>query len=117
MLACRGDLVAMQSSLRYSMLRPNHAGGLLTSGNWGPGKNSNNNPIVERAVQKLRIGLQKREPEGSSVSPSTLVLATAITNSRVRHHGLTACVVLFQSDQFTGQQLPFSGDVPVSKTA
>ena len=80
----------------------------------GDPKNNNKNPVAERAVQELRIELQKRDPEGNSVSPSSLALATAIINGRIQHYGLFACEALFQRDQFTGQQLPFSDDALIS---
>ena len=80
----------------------------------GDPKNNNKNPVAERAVQELRIELQKRDPEGNSVSPSSLALATAIINGRIRHYGLSAREALFQRDQFTGHQLPFSDDALIS---
>ena len=80
----------------------------------GDPKNNNKNPVAERAVQELRLELQKRDLDGNSVSPSSLALATAIINGRIRHYGLSAREALFQRDQFTGQQLPFSDDALIS---
>lgn len=56
----------------------------------GDEKNKNKNPVAERAVQEMEMELLRIQPEKGPVSKVTLALATANTNSRVRHDGLSA---------------------------
>ena len=69
-------------------------------------KNPNKNPVAERAIEELGLELLNLSPEGGPVSDVTLALATANTNSCIRHDGLSAREVWTQRDQLTGQQLP-----------
>ena len=69
-------------------------------------KNPNKNPVAERAIEELGLELLNLSSEGGPVSDVTLALATANTNSRIRHDGLSAREVWTQRDQLTGEQLP-----------
>ena len=71
-------------------------------------KNSNKNPVAEKAVEELHVELRKFHPQGGSVSRQQLSLATACLNSRLRNRGLSAREMLFHRDQFTNSQLPVS---------
>ena len=53
-------------------------------------KNPNKNPVAERAIEELGLELLNLSPEGGPVSDITLALATANTNSPIRHDGLSA---------------------------
>ena len=53
-------------------------------------KNPNKNPVAERAIEELGLELLNLSPEGGPVSDIILALATANTNSPIRHDGLSA---------------------------
>lgn len=72
----------------------------------GNAKNTNKNPIAERAIGELSAELLKLCPDGGAVSPLSLSMATANINSRIRSSGLSAREVYTQRDQITGEQLP-----------
>lgn len=72
----------------------------------GMAKNSNKNPVAERAVEELGLECLHLCPEGSHLSATTLALATSHMNSRIRKHGLSAREIWTQRDQITGEQLP-----------
>jgi len=74
----------------------------------GRTKNVNKNPVAEKAVQELEEELLKQEPRGGPVSATSLALATARLNSRLRHQGLSARELWTQRSQYTGDQLPLS---------
>jgi hypothetical protein len=74
----------------------------------GNKKNVNKNPIVDRAVQEVEEELLKLEPGGGAVTNTTLALATASVNSKIRKRGLSAREMLIQRDQFTNTQMPIS---------
>ena len=71
-------------------------------------KNSNKNPVVEKAILELEDELLKQEPTGGPVSQLGLVIAVARLNSRIRHSGLSAKELWTQRSQFTHEQLPIS---------
>jgi hypothetical protein len=71
-------------------------------------KNSNKNPIAERAVQELREHILRIDPSARAVSPLVLSLAVASVNCTIRQSGLSAREMLTQRDQFTNYQLPIS---------
>lgn len=72
----------------------------------GNPKNCNKNPVAESAVRELCVELLKQCPQGGPVHTTTLALAVASLNSRIRHSGLSAMELWTQRDQFTGEQLP-----------
>ena len=71
-------------------------------------KNKNKNPVAEKAVQELEEELLRQEPCGGPVTETTLALATARLNSRIRHHGLSSRELWTQRSQFDNHQLPIS---------
>ena len=73
----------------------------------GEVKNTNKNPIAEKAVQGLGAELLKQQCH-SSVLAVTLATVTARLNSRIRSRGLSAREMWLQLDQFTNEQLPIS---------
>ena len=77
----------------------------------GQAKNSNKNPVAERAVQELETELLRQEPLGGAVSPLTLAVATSALNARIRPRGLSSREVWTQRDQFSNKQLPLADDI------
>ena len=71
-------------------------------------KNQNKNPVAERAIQELEHKLLRLQPEGGTVSPRTLSVATAHLNSRIRSRGLSSREMWTQRDQFTNSQVPLT---------
>ena len=71
-------------------------------------KNTNKNPIAEKAIAELENELLKQEPGGGPVTSLTLAIATARLNSRIRNRGLSAREMLLQRNQFTNEQLPLN---------
>jgi len=69
-------------------------------------KNNNKNPVAEKAIQELEDELLKLDRDSKSVNESSLSIAVANLNSRVRASGLSSREMLTQRDQFTGEQLP-----------
>jgi hypothetical protein len=74
----------------------------------GEPKNVNKNPIAERAVQELEVEILKHDPTGGPVSSTTLAIATASLNARIRNQGLSSREMWHQRDMFTNVQLPVS---------
>ena len=72
----------------------------------GRTKNPNKNPIAERAIQELEQELIRTIPRGERVHATSLAIATAQLNSRIRHSGLSSREIWLQRDQFTNVQLP-----------
>ena len=72
----------------------------------GRSKNTNKNPVAERAVQELEYELVKQNPRGGSITDALLATATSQLNSRLRYSGLSAREMLFQRDQFSNHQIP-----------
>jgi hypothetical protein len=71
-------------------------------------KNTNKNPIAERAVQELEDEILRQKPGGGPITPITLARATARLNSRIRQPGISAWEMWSQRDQHTQEQLPIS---------
>ena len=71
-------------------------------------KNSNKNPVVEKAILELEGDLLKEEPTSGPVSQLGLVIAVARLNSCIRYSGLSARELWTQQSQFTHEQLPIS---------
>ena len=72
----------------------------------GKVKNKNKNPVAERAIEELGLECLHLAPEGLPLSATTLALATANMNSRIRRFGLSSREIWTQRDQVTGEQLP-----------
>ena len=70
----------------------------------GHAKNPNKNPVAERAIQELEFELLRQEPLGGAVS--SLTLAIAALNSRIRSRGLSSREMWTQRDQFSNAQIP-----------
>ena len=68
--------------------------------------NRNKNPVVDKAIKELSRELLILLPVSGVISPTTLALAVANLNSRVRAPGLSAHELWTQRDQFSGEQLP-----------
>lgn len=71
-------------------------------------KNPNKNPVAEKCVAELGDELLRVCPEGGTISPLSLAVATANLNTRIRNRGLSAREMWLQRDQFTNAQIPFS---------
>jgi hypothetical protein len=72
----------------------------------GRTKNPNKNPIAERAIQELEDELLRVVPRNDRINQTTLAIATAQINSRVRSSGLSSRELWLQRDQYTNAQLP-----------
>ena len=72
----------------------------------GREKNTNKNPVAERAVQELESEILKVSGTGGPISPATLSCAVNSLNNRIRSDGLSAREIFFQRDQFTNIQIP-----------
>ena len=72
----------------------------------GHAKNTNKNPVAERAIQELEEELLRQDPDDSTVSSRLLAVATAALNARIRNRGLSAREIWTQRDQFTNSQIP-----------
>ena len=64
------------------------------------------NPSVEKCNQELELELLKVDNTGSPVSNTTLQVAVASLNSRIRNRGLSAKEIVTFRDQVTHQLLP-----------
>ncbi|XP_068706826.1 uncharacterized protein [Montipora foliosa] len=71
-------------------------------------KNPNKNPVAEKCVAELGDELLRVCPEGGTISPLSLAVATANLNTRIRNRGLSAREMWLQRDQFANAQIPFS---------
>ena len=72
----------------------------------GRSKNTNKNPVAERAVAELGAELLKLRSEGGPETSVLLAHAIAHMNSRIRRDGLSAREIWTQRDQVTGDPLP-----------
>ena len=71
-------------------------------------KNPNKNPVAEKCVAELGDELLRICPEGGTITPLSLAVATANLNTRIRNRGLSSREMWLQRDQFTNAQIPFS---------
>ncbi|CAB3984112.1 Hypothetical predicted protein [Paramuricea clavata] len=69
-------------------------------------KNTNKNPVAEKAIAELKEEILRQAPNGGPISTVTLAIATSRLNSRLRREGLSARELWTQRDQFTHDQLP-----------
>ena len=70
--------------------------------------NKNKNPVVDKGIRELNWEILRLLPEEGPISPSTLALATSQLNARIRNRGLSGWKILFQRDQYTGDQFDIS---------
>ena len=71
-------------------------------------KNTDKNPVAERAVLKLEEELLRQEPGGGPVTELSLAIATARLNSRLRSQGLSSRELWTQRNQFSNEQIPIN---------
>ena len=71
-------------------------------------KNPNKNPVAEKCIAELGDELLRICPNGTSVTPLSLAIATANLNTRIRSTVLSSLEMWLQRDQFTNSQLPVS---------
>jgi hypothetical protein len=67
--------------------------------------NKNKNPVIEKAIQELGAEMLKFSSDGGPFTSSELAYITNILNSRLRHHGLSAWEIMYQRNQFNGEQI------------
>lgn len=77
----------------------------------GNAKNTNKNPVAERAIQELEDEILREDPLCRMVTPLQLSLATARVNTRIRSRGLSSREMLSQRDQFLNQQVPLDDEI------
>lgn len=70
--------------------------------------NKNKNPVIEKAIQELGGEMLRYSSHGGPFTASELAYITNILNSRLRHHGLSAWEVMYQRNQFNGEQIDIS---------
>lgn len=71
-------------------------------------KNINKNPVAEKAIQELELEILKIDPSRGPISTTSLAVAVASLNTRIRHGGLSAREIWTQRDQFSHLQIPVS---------
>ena len=71
-------------------------------------KNTNKNPVAERAVLELEEELLRQELGGGPVTELCLAIATARLNSRLRSQGLSSRELWTQRNQFSNEQIPIN---------
>ena len=69
--------------------------------------NKNKNSNADKAVPELEKELKCLIPDGSPASASTIALAVANLDSRIRFNGMSSKEMLFKRDQFTRKDLIF----------
>lgn len=77
-------------------------------------KNINKNPVAERAVQELEEELRRVMSRNDKISSTTLAIATAQMNSRIRASGLSSRELWLQRDQYTNDQLPLQDKLVIA---
>ena len=71
-------------------------------------KNTDKNPVAERAVLKLEEELLRQEPGGGPVTELSPAIATARLTSRLRSQGLSSRELWTQRNQFSNEQIPIN---------
>ena len=64
--------------------------------------------MAEKCVVELGDELLRICPEGGTITPLSLAVATANLNTRIRNTGSSAREMWLQRDQFTNAQIPYS---------
>ena len=72
----------------------------------GRTKNVNKNPVVDKGIKELEREINIQLPHGGPPSSTSLELAVAALNSRIRSTGLLAHEIWTQRDQVSHCQLP-----------
>lgn len=72
--------------------------------------NTNKNPVAEKCIREITRELLVITPESHEISTTTLALAVANLNSRIRDPGLSSYELWTQRDQVSGEQLPIDDD-------
>ena len=67
--------------------------------------NKNKNPVIEKAIQELGGEMLRYSSSGGPFTSSELAYITNILNSRLRHHGLSAWEIMYQRNQYSGEQI------------
>ena len=68
----------------------------------------NKNPVAEKAIQELEEELLRQESGGGPVNTTSLAVATARLNARLRYQSLSSRELWTQRSQFIVEQLPVS---------
>ena len=71
-------------------------------------KNTNKNPVAEKAILELEEELLKQEPGGGSLTPLGLAVTVARLNTRIRNTGVSAREFWTQRNQYTHKQIPLT---------
>ena len=71
-------------------------------------KNTNKNPVAERAVLELEEELLCQDPCGGPVTELSLAIATARLNSRLHSQGLSSRELWTQWNQFSNELTPIN---------
>ena len=71
-------------------------------------KNTNKNPVAERAVLELEEEVLRQEPSGGPVTELSLAIATVRLNSRLRSQGPSSRELWTQRNQFSNEQIPIN---------
>ena len=76
--------------------------------------NKNKNPVAEKSIRELTRELLIVVPNTSEITSTSLAIAVANLNARVRAPGLSAHELWTQRDQVSGEQLPFNDEELIS---
>ena len=76
--------------------------------------NPNKNPVADKAIRELTRELLILTPESKEITATTLALAVANTNARVRAPGVSACELWTQRDSVSGEQLLIDDNVLIA---
>ena len=68
-------------------------------------KNKNKNPVIDKAIKELCRELKIINPQGGPISATTLDLAVATLNSRLRTSGMSSHEMWTKRDQVSGNQI------------
>ena len=71
-------------------------------------KNSNKNPVAEKAILELEDELIRIQPGGEPINEVQLSIATNRLNCRLRRNGISSREMWTQRDQYTHNQLPIN---------
>ena len=72
----------------------------------GSAKNTNKNPVAEKAIQELESELLRVVPKNGRLNATFLAIATSFLNSRIRSPGFSARELWFHRDQQTNDRIP-----------
>ena len=75
---------------------------------FGRVKNKNKNAVADKCIQEVESTLLKVIGSYRPIQPRELDRVLSIVNKHVRNSGLSSRELLFQRDQYSGQQIPFT---------